>query len=85
MTLQVFKAAAVQAAPVFMNLNASLDKAIGIIEDAARQDVKLIAFPETWIPGYPWFLWLSSPAWGLQFVRKWNGCAKPQGTTASTS
>ncbi|MEO1492353.1 MAG: carbon-nitrogen hydrolase family protein [Pseudomonadota bacterium] len=68
MTLQTFKAAAVQAAPVFMDLQGCVDKAISLIEDAAKQDVKLIAFPETWIPGYPWFLWLAAPAWGLQFV-----------------
>jgi len=72
MTHQTFKAAAVQAAPVFMNLDASLDKAIGLIEDAARQDVKLIAFPESWLPGYPWFLWLAAPAWGLQFVPEYH-------------
>ncbi|MEM8813083.1 MAG: carbon-nitrogen hydrolase family protein, partial [Pseudomonadota bacterium] len=72
MSLQTFKAAAVQAAPVFMNLDAGLDKAIGLIEDAARDDVKLIAFPETWLPGYPWFLWLAAPAWGLQFVPEYH-------------
>ena len=49
-----FKAAAVQAAPVFMDLDASIDKAIAFIADAASQDVSLIAFPETWLPGYPW-------------------------------
>ncbi len=80
MTLQTFKAAAVQAAPVFMDLNACLDKAIGIIEGAAKQGVKLIAFPETWIPGYPWFLWLSAPAWGLQFVPEYHAnCMRRDG------
>ena len=68
MTHQVFKAAALQAAPVFMDLQASVDKAISFIEEAGRQDVKLLAFPETWLPGYPWFIWLGPPAWGLQFV-----------------
>lgn len=72
MTLQSYKAAAVQASPVYMNLAASVEKAVGIIEDAARQDVKLIAFPETWLPGYPWFLWLAAPAWGLQFVPEYH-------------
>jgi len=32
-----FKAAVVQAAPVFMDLGASVEKAIGLIEQAARQ------------------------------------------------
>ena len=48
-----FKAAAVQAAPAFLDLDAGVDKAIKLIEEAAAQDVKIIAFPETWLPGYP--------------------------------
>ncbi len=63
-----FKVAAVQAAPVFLDLEASIDKAIGLIEEAAAQDVKVISFPETWLPGYPWWIWLGAPAWGMQFL-----------------
>ena len=63
-----FKAAAVQAAPVFLDLDASVDKAIKIIEDAAKQDVKLIVFPETYLPGYPWYIWLDAPAMNMQYV-----------------
>jgi len=66
-----FKAAAVQAAPVFMDLKASIDKAIGLIEEAAKQDVKIIAFPETWLPGYPWYIWLDAMAMTMQHVPKY--------------
>lgn len=75
MTMQNYKAAAVQAAPVFMNLPASIDKAVGLIEEAGAKGVKLIAFPECWLPGYPWFLWLAAPAWGLQFVPEYHANA----------
>src|SRR5882672_889608 len=47
-----FKAAVVQAAPVWLDLEGTVAKTITYIEEAAREGAKLIAFPETWIPGY---------------------------------
>lgn len=66
-----FKAAAVQAAPAFLDLEAGLDKAIGLIEDAAKNGARLVAFPECWIPGYPFWIWLDSVGWGMQFVQRY--------------
>ena len=60
-----FKAAAVQAAPAFIDLDASIDKTIALIDEAAAHGANLIAFPETFIPGYPWQIWLDSPAWAI--------------------
>ena len=50
------KIAIVQAAPVYYNLQKSFDKAVKLIADASAQGAKLIAFGETWLPGYPAWL-----------------------------
>ena len=70
--MSTIKVAAVQASPVFLDLAATVAKAIELIAEAGRQDVQLLAFPETWIPGYPFWLWLDSPAWGIQFVARYH-------------
>ncbi len=68
-----YKVAVVQAAPAWLDLDASIDKTIALIEEAAARGARLIAFPEAFIPGYPWYIWLDSPAWaiGRGFVQRY--------------
>ena len=48
--------AAVQAAPVFFNREASVDKACALIREAGQNGARVIGFPEGFIPGHPvWF------------------------------
>lgn len=66
------KVAVVQAAPVFMSLDGCVDKAIHYIEEAARQGAQLVAFSECWIPGYPWWVWLSATADNLKYFQRYH-------------
>lgn len=47
------KVAAAHLAPVYMDKEATTKKVIDAIRDAGAQGVELLAFPETFIPGYP--------------------------------
>lgn len=65
---ETYVAAAVQAEPAWLDVTAGTEKAVGLIAEAAGNGARLVAFPETWIPGYPHFLWLGPQAAGLQHV-----------------
>jgi predicted amidohydrolase len=54
--LTQFKAASVSAAPVYLDREASVEKVCRIISECAENGARLIAFPETFIPGYPHWL-----------------------------
>jgi aliphatic nitrilase len=55
-TLPRFTVAAVQATPVFLDREATVDKACRLIEEAAARDARLIVFPEVFVAGYPFWL-----------------------------
>ncbi|MFK7957655.1 MAG: carbon-nitrogen hydrolase family protein [Lysobacterales bacterium] len=69
---QLVKAAAVQAAPAFMDLKASVEKTCDYIAMAAGQGCDLVAFPETWIPGYPWYIWLNATALNMKYFGQYH-------------
>lgn len=68
-----YKVAVVQASPVWLDLDATIDKTIKLINEAAANGAKLVAFPEAFLPGYPWYIWLGAPAWaiGRGFVNRY--------------
>ncbi|GGF59061.1 aliphatic nitrilase [Azorhizobium oxalatiphilum] len=56
-----FTAAAVHAAPVFLDKAATTEKAISIMREAARKGAAFVAFPETYIPAFPVWAAISAP------------------------
>ncbi len=64
LNLPRFKAAAVQAAPVFLDPAATVDKAASLIREAAANGAELVAFPEVFVAGYPYWSWIADPVSG---------------------
>lgn len=50
-----FKVAAIQSAPHYLDVGATLEKACLLIEQAAETGAAVASFPEAWLPGYPFF------------------------------
>ncbi len=57
--------AVVQQPPVYLDLSASIERAVDLIAEAAQQGARLVVFPETWLPGYPTFVWRLAPGAGM--------------------
>lgn len=70
-----FKAAAVQTAPVFLNVQATTDKAIAFIKEAAGKGASLVAFPEVFIAGYPYWNWIMTPVQGSKWYEVLYKCS----------
>ncbi|MFC4127750.1 nitrilase-related carbon-nitrogen hydrolase [Nocardia rhizosphaerae] len=69
------RVAAVQAEPKWLDLSAGVDQVIAWIEAAADQNARLVAFPETFVPGFPWWMWLSSVAWDDDILARYRANA----------
>ncbi|WP_213776477.1 Nit6803 family nitrilase [Caballeronia sp. dw_276] len=70
---RIVRAAAVQISPDLERPGGTLDKVLATIDDAARQGVQLIVFPETFLPYYPYFSFVRAPvASGAEHMRLYD-------------
>ncbi len=65
----MIKIAAVQGAPKYLDLTGTLIKMKAILENAADNGCQLVAFPEVYISGYPYWVWLEPPCIGQKLFQ----------------
>lgn len=66
---QRFVVAAVQAAPVWMDRAATVEKACRLIAEAAAGGARVIAFPESFVPAFPYGVWHHGVHRNMAFFR----------------
>ncbi|MDP1794655.1 MAG: carbon-nitrogen hydrolase family protein [Acidimicrobiales bacterium] len=73
MAFETVRVAAVQATSVVLDAEATIDKAIGLIGDAAAQGAHLVAFPECFVSLYPSGAWAAAAAtWSREADELWR-------------
>jgi len=85
-TIKVVKVGIAQFSPVILNRSESVDKACAIIAQAGQEGVKLLAFPESWLCGYPvWVDWsafaeFDSPKAKKLYAKFYEACIEINGS-----
>lgn len=59
------KISVVQHPPVYLNLARSMARAVELIKESSEKGCGMAVFPETWLPGYPTFVWRLPPGAGM--------------------
>jgi nitrilase len=57
----MIRVALVQHPPAFLDRAATLDRAVGAVDEAARAGAQLVVLPEAFVPGYPAWIWRLRP------------------------
>lgn len=63
--------AAVQAAPVFLDREATIEKVGALTKEATAAGARLVAFPEGFVPTYPDWVWRTTPWADGEWYARW--------------
>lgn len=69
--MSTLRVAAVQAGSVFLDRDATVDKACGLIDKAAGDGAGLVVLPESLVPAFPDWMWLAPP-WDGRTTALWT-------------
>jgi len=79
------KAAAIQIAPDLDRCSGTVDKVVAAVEDAARQGAQIAVFPETFVPYYPYFAFVTPPVLaGKEHMRLYEEAVEVPGPVTTT-
>jgi nitrilase len=80
---ETVRVAAIQATPVILDAEATVNKAVGLIADAADAGARLAVLPETFVPLYPSNAWAreatSFGGWDELWERLWENSVEVPG------
>jgi nitrilase len=72
-TPEMPKIAVVQTPPVLLDRNRTIEKAVNLVAEVAAEGAELVVFPETFIPGYPVWMWRLRPGADMSLTNELYG------------
>jgi len=67
------KIAVVQTPPVLLDRKRTIEKAVTLVGEVAAEGAELVVFPETFIPGYPIWMWRLRPGADMSLTNELYG------------
>ncbi len=65
--------AVVQRPPALLHREETIARAVAALEEAAADGASLVVFPETYVPGYPAYIWRLTPGTDYDLSRELHG------------
>lgn len=76
--------ALIQQPPVFLNREATLDRAVTAVDEAARNGAQLVVFPEAYVSGYPAWIWRLRPGGDMALTEQLCALLRASAVNLST-